>query len=156
MIFLVSTSSTVVTTTKWLATTKVRRIRSGRMRNWWHIHGIISHVFILIFGHLYAWICTCWICFHIRSDHITRIQGLRWVSSSAGRQFGVLNTVGFRGTSEKENNASTDLGSLIGNMYSEFFCHSDFMWNQFWSFWSPKNCNLDYLICSEFWIFVNF
>ena len=103
MIFLVSTSSTVVTTTKRLATTKVRRIRSGRMRNWWHIHGIISHVFILIFGHLYAWICTCWICFHIRSDHITRIQGLRWVSSSAGRQFGVLNTVGFRGTSEIEN-----------------------------------------------------
>ena len=101
MIFLVSTSSTVVTTTKRLATTKVRRIRSGRMRNWWHIHGIISHVFILIFGHLYAWICTCWICFHIRSDHITRIQGLRWESSSAGRQFGVLNTVGFRGTSEK-------------------------------------------------------
>ena len=124
MIFLVSTSSTVVTTTKRLATTKVRRIRSGRMRNWWHIHGIISHVFILIFGHLYAWICTCWICFHIRSDHITRIQGLRWVSSSAGRQFGVLNTVGFRGTSEIEKlecSASTDLGSLIGNSQCGIF-----------------------------------
>ena len=142
MIFLVSTSSTVVTTTKRLATTKVRRIRSGRMRNWWHIHGIISHVFILIFGHLYAWICTCWICFHIRSDHITRIQGLRWVSSSAGRQFGVLNTVGFRGTSEIENleySTSTDLGSLIGNTQCENI-----------RILKPKNCHFDHLSTSEF------
>ena len=36
----------------------------------------------------------------------------------------------------------TDLGNLIGNtQISRFFCHSDFTWNHFWSFWSPKNCH---------------
>jgi len=29
----------------------------------------------------------------------------------------------------------------------------DFTWNQFWSFWSPKNNHFDHLSSSEFWIF---
>ena len=52
----------------------------------------------------------------------------------------------------------TDLGSLIeihNVEISWFFWHSNFMWNQFWSFWSFKNCHLDRLISSEFWIFEN-
>ena len=36
---------------------------------------------------------------------------------------------------------------------SGFFCHSDFTWNRFWSFWSPKNCHLDHFCSSEFLIF---
>jgi len=38
----------------------------------------------------------------------------------------------------------------------ELHCHTDFTWNQFWSFWSPKNCHLDHFSSSEFLIFDNF
>ena len=40
--------------------------------------------------------------------------------------------------------------------FSRFLCHSDFTWNQFWSFWSIKNCHFDHLISSEFWTFGDF
>ena len=51
----------------------------------------------------------------------------------------------------------TDLGSLIGNSTQyRFFWHPDFTWNQFWSFWSPKNCHFVHLRNPEFWIFGNF
>ena len=33
------------------------------------------------------------------------------------------------------------------------FCVSDFTWNQFWSFSSPKNWHFDHISRSEFWIF---
>ena len=36
---------------------------------------------------------------------------------------------------------------------SGFFCHLDFTWNQFWSFWSSKNCCFNHLRSSEFWFF---
>ena len=39
---------------------------------------------------------------------------------------------------------------------TRFFCHSDFTWNQFWSFWSPKNYHCDHLSGSEFWTFGHF
>ena len=48
------------------------------------------------------------------------------------------------------------LGQLHSVEISGFFCHSDFTWNLFWSFWSPKNCHFDHLSMSEFWIFGNF
>ena len=35
-------------------------------------------------------------------------------------------------------------------------CQSNLTWNQFWSFWCPKNCHFDHLSNSEFWIFGNF
>ena len=41
----------------------------------------------------------------------------------------------------------TGLSNLIGNRYIHnveiwgCFCHSDFAWNQFWSFWSPRDYN---------------
>ena len=34
-----------------------------------------------------------------------------------------------------------------------FFFHSDFTWNQFWSFCSSKNCHFYHMMSSEFWIF---
>ena len=33
---------------------------------------------------------------------------------------------------------------------SGFFCYSECMWHQFWSFWSPKNCHFDHMSSSEF------
>ena len=37
-------------------------------------------------------------------------------------------------------------------LFFPFFI-SDFMWNQFLSFWSLKNCHFDHMSSSEFWIF---
>ena len=39
---------------------------------------------------------------------------------------------------------------------SGLFCHSDFTWNRFWSFWSTKIYHFDHLSSFEFWIFGNF
>ena len=39
---------------------------------------------------------------------------------------------------------------------SGFFCHLDFAWNQFWSFWNPRSCHFDHLSTSEFWILEDF
>ena len=39
--------------------------------------------------------------------------------------------------------SSIDLGTVIGNIQCRnflIFCHSDFTWNQLWSFWIPSNC----------------
>ena len=38
-------------------------------------------------------------------------------------------------------------------IFQDFFCYSYFTWNQFLSFWSPKNCHFNYISSSEFWIF---
>ena len=35
-------------------------------------------------------------------------------------------------------------------MKKGIFCHSDFTWNQCWSFWSPKNCH--FWLFEQFWI----
>ena len=51
---------------------------------------------------------------------------------------------------------ATDLASLIGNTQCgnfRIFCHSDFTWNQFWSFWSPKNCHFNHFSKYEFLFF---
>ena len=54
----------------------------------------------------------------------------------------------------------TDLGSLnweyIQIMEISGFCHSNFAWNLFWSFRSPKNCPSDHLESSDFWILGTF
>ena len=37
-----------------------------------------------------------------------------------------------------------------------YYKHSDFLWNQFWSYWNHQNCHFHNFSCSEFWIFGNF
>ena len=54
---------------------------------------------------------------------------------------------------------NTDLVNLIGNTQWGSFrilCHSDFTWNQIWSFWIPQNWHFDQLRSSECSIFGNF
>ena len=34
--------------------------------------------------------------------------------------------------------------------FQDFLCLSGFTWNQWWSFWTPKNCYFDQLSSSEF------
>ena len=41
-------------------------------------------------------------------------------------------------------------------IFPDFFCHSDFTWNQFQSFLKPKNCFSDHMSRSGIWIFEQF
>jgi len=57
----------------------------------------------------------------------------------------------------------TDLGSLIENTHnmwiSGFLCHSDFTWNQFWSFWRSQKLSFwpfEQLWTLNFWEILTF
>ena len=47
----------------------------------------------------------------------------------------------------------TDLGSLIRNARTQCGIFRDFVWNQFWSFWSPKTAILTILAALNFEFF---